>query len=224
MNLPAPNLPISDSSFDLRSLNAKPLPAEFFLQETAEVAKTLLGKGLYVAHSGGPLLAQIVEVEAYLGRADPASHAYGGLSKRNWPMFDIGGTCYVYLSYGVNYCMNVVTEEKGRGEAVLLRAAAPICGISQMGKLRGIKKGELMRPAGLKKLLSGPGKMTQALGIGLNYNGVKFNRGDFKLVDLQCPLSKNEIGASPRIGISKAKNRRLRFFIKSSPWLSRKLH
>lgn len=196
--------------------NLRPLPSEFYLQNTVEVARQLLGKGLYVRRGKAELLVEITEVEAYLAGKDPASHAFRGLTKRNWPMFEGGGTCYVYLSYGINYCMNVATQKKGIGEAILLRAAAPILGIETLRKNRG------SRDIPDRNLLSGPGKLTQALGIDLSYNGLAFDRDDLKIVDLGKALTNKSIGTSPRIGISKAKEDELRFFIKGSPWLSRK--
>lgn len=178
------------------------------------MARQLLGKGLYVRKRGAAILVEIVEVEAYLGWRDPASHAYRGVTPRNRAMFESGGTCYVYLSYGVNYCMNVSTRAKGVGEAVLLRAAAPLEGIEAMRKNRGGMKD--------RQLLNGPGKLCQALAIDLLYNGFTFDREDFKLVDLGRILPGKLIGVSPRIGISKAKDDELRFYVKGSPWLSRK--
>jgi DNA-3-methyladenine glycosylase len=156
------------------------------------------------------MLVELVEIEVYLGSRDPASHAYRGLTKRNWPMFESGGTCYVYLSYGLNFCMNVSTREKGCGEAILFRAAVPIFGEAALRERRGPRIAE-------KNLLNGPGKLCQALGIDLSYNGRKFNREDFKLVDLGRALPPRSIARSPRIGITKAADKLLRFYVKSSP-------
>ncbi|MCB0360779.1 MAG: DNA-3-methyladenine glycosylase, partial [Bdellovibrionales bacterium] len=113
-------------------MDLAPLPTEFFLQKTEVVARKLLGKVLLRVLGESVLAARIVEVEAYLGSDDPASHAYRGPSKRNQSMFLAGGTCYVYLSYGVHYCMNVATGKPGVGEAVLLRALEPLEGEKQM--------------------------------------------------------------------------------------------
>jgi DNA-3-methyladenine glycosylase len=195
-----------------------PLSKRFFLRDTVTVARELLGKGIYILSEEGPMLAEIVEVEAYLGGNDPASHAYRGITKRNWPMFEGGGICYVYLSYGVNFCMNVSTREKGAGEAVLFRALRPLHGELQMKKNRGMQEGKKFPFAHIS---NGPGKLTQALGVDLSYNGFTFDRHDFRLVDLGRRLPPAAIGQSPRIGISKARDLELRYFIKSSPWLSR---
>lgn len=190
------------------------LPPQFYLRDTARVARELLGKGLYLRRGGETFLAEIVETEAYLGTSDPASHAYRGIRPRNRAMFELGGTCYVYLSYGINYCMNVSTGPKGVGEAVLLRAAAPLEGLATMHQNRKTDK--------VTNLLSGPGKLTQALGIDLSFNGLRFDRADLQLLDLGRQIPNKAIGQSPRIGISVAKDERLRFFIKDSIWLSRK--
>ena len=190
-----------------------PLPRQFYLNDTVSVAKRLLGKALCVRNQKDWCVAEITETEAYLGVEDPASHAYRGKTRRNCPMFDAGGTCYVYLSYGVNYCMNVSTRVEGIGEAVLLRAGRPLLGLRKMSKLR--------RKENPLEFLSGPGKFTQAMGITLLHNGMRFDRVDFKIVDPGISISKIIIGASSRIGISKAKEHHFRFFIRDSEWLSR---
>lgn len=194
------------------------MPPAFFRRDAVEVARALLGKGLFLRRGRQSFLVEIVETEAYLGQLDPASHAFMGPRERNRIMFEEGGRCYVYLSYGINYCMNVVTGEKGIGEAVLLRAGAPLAGLEAMRKNRGL------RPNASQYLLTnGPGKLCHALGIDLRYNGGNYFQDDFKIVDLGRLIDASEIGATPRIGISKAKEELLRFVIKSSPWLSRKL-
>lgn len=163
------------------------------------------------------MLAEIVETEAYLYRDDLACHASRGATPRNQPMFESGGTCYVYLIYGINLCMNVVTEAAGIGSAVLLRAVAPLLGESLMRKNRRL-------PAKYKPslLTGGPGKLTQALGIDLSHNGLTFHQKNFKIVDLKRDLREEEIGVSPRIGITKSAELPLRFFIRESPWLSKR--
>jgi len=210
-------LPETELLFAQRALEALPLSQKFYLSNTDVVARRLLGKVLVVTHADAsvPLVCKIVEVEAYLGDRDPASHAFRGQTKRNWPMFRKGGTCYVYLSYGLNYCMNVSTLKEGIGEAVLLRAAEPLCGLREM---------ERRRHAGGKKLplTNGPGRLCQALGVDLSYNGFTFDRLDLKIVDLGLDVPISRVGTSSRIGISKAADLPLRFFEKGSSWLSRK--
>lgn len=195
------------------------LSKDFFLKATTHVAKNLLGKGLAVYQGSQWLIVQLVEVEAYLGENDPASHSHRGMTKRNWPMFEPGGTCYVYLCYGVNYCMNTSTQKKGVGDAILFRAAKPIQGIEKMAENRGLL---LKTPSCSKKLLSGPGKLTKALGITMNHNGLKFNSKELALFKLAEPDNSFHIKSSKRIGIRLAKEKRLRFYLSDSPWLSRK--
>ncbi len=114
------------------------LPDSFYLQDAVTVGRSLLGKGLLHRVEGRDLLVELVEVEAYLGDEDPASHAYRRRTPRNRLMFERGGACYVYLSYGMNFCMNVVTGPEELGQAVLLRAGAPIEGEDPMRKNRGL--------------------------------------------------------------------------------------
>ena len=196
-----------------------PLSQSFYLKSAPEVAKSLLGKGLFLTHKKHHFLCQIVEVEAYLGSEDPASHAFKGPTLRNQSMFHMGGTCYVYLSYGLNFCMNVVTGPEGKGSAVLLRAAIPLLGLEAMAENRNISKP--LTHSRLKNLMSGPGKLTQALGINRSFDGLSFDQSTFKIVDLNHKIPKQLIGHSPRIGISKAKEENLRFYIKKSDFLSR---
>lgn len=200
----------------------RPLPPVFYQQPTTSVAKQLLGKGLLIKAGEETLLAMIVETEAYLDKTDPASHSFAGPTPRNQMMFEEGGTCYVYLSYGIHYCVNVVTDRKSRGTAVLIRAAEPIKGIPTMAKNRGAQETfNKDNPKVARKLLSGPGKLTQALGIDLSFNGTKFWGNLIQIVDLGRELSPKEIVRSPRVGISKATDLMLRFSIRDSPWVSR---
>lgn len=195
-----------------------PIPDRFYLNDAAEVARTLLGKFLVVGEARTRTVSQIVEVEAYLGEKDPASHAYSGLTPRNWPMFEAGGTCYVYRSYGIHLCMNVATGEKGMASAVLLRAAAPVEGLAAMARRRGLSS-----PEGNERLLlSGPGRLTQGMGVSFSHNGRRFDARDFKLVDLGVRVAAKDVGIGPRIGITKAAALPLRFTLRGSPWLSRR--
>jgi len=194
-----------------------PLKSDFFLRDTVTVAKELLGKGLYVRHPSGEFLCELIEVEAYLGQEDEASHSARGLTARNQSMFAIGGTAYVYLIYGFYHCLNVSTEAEQVGAAVLFRAGKPLKGLPEMHKNRGLK-GKIDE----KKLLSGPGKLAQALKIDKRFDGRTFKDPHFKIIDLGNSLKESQIVSSPRIGISKAQDKHLRFFIKDSPWVSQK--
>lgn len=195
-----------------------PLPDSFYQHDCLKVARSLLGKGLFHRVRGATLGVEIVEVEAYLGDEDPASHAYRRRTPRNRVMFERGGACYVYLSYGMNFCMNVVTGPEELGQAVLLRAGAPIEGIARMRKNRGL-------PADAEdfRIASGPGKLTQALGIDLSDYGRRFDEAGLSIVDLGIEYSDAEVSAGPRIGITKGVEFPYRFAVRGSRHLSRKV-
>lgn len=183
----------------------KPLPESFYFLPTELIARKLLGKGL-VVNRRIPLGVLITEVEAYLSINDPASHSHRGPTRRNSSMFARGGTCYVYLSYGMHYCMNVVTAPAGIGEAVLIRGALPWFGTEELLANRKKKN--------LRDLLNGPGKLTQALNIDLSFDGEKFGSERIAIIDLGIDIRPGQIRHSPRIGISRATDLPLRFFIK----------
>jgi DNA-3-methyladenine glycosylase len=182
--------------------------------DSIEVAPRLLGLEL-VSNSGGVETAgRIVEVEAYHGPEDPASHAYRGRpTKRTAPMFDIGGTVYVYFSYGVHTCMNITTGQKGEGQAVLIRALEPTTGIDVMAARRGTTN--------LRQLCSGPGKLTQALAITLDLSGTRLGQ-TLSLRPPSAPADPTLIAAGPRIGVSKAIDHPWRFYLKDNPFVSGK--
>ncbi len=179
----------------------------------AEVAPDLLGCYLATSFPDGDTVGRIVEVEAYTGPEDPASHAAEriGRTSRNAAMFGPPGTAYVYRSYGIHWCVNVVTSVVGNPAAVLIRALEPTEGL------------ELMRARreGRPELCSGPGRLAAALGIHGDLDGHDLARPPLRL--LPGDLSPGEeIGISPRIGISRATDRPLRFFIRDNPHLSRR--
>lgn len=205
-NWPGLNFPVNN-----------PLPDSFFSQSCLALAPALLGKGLIHVLPKEILAVEITEVEAYLGDDDPASHAYRKRTPRNAVMFERGGACYVYLSYGMNFCMNVVAGQEGEGQAVLLRSARPVTGLETMRRNR--KLGEKDR---LANLCNGPGKLTQALGVNKSHYGHRFHGPQLHLVDWGIRYAPEEISAGPRIGISQAKDFPFRFCVKNSPWLSRK--
>ena len=195
------------------------LPKSFYTRNVLTVAKELLGKVIIKKNSSELLSGRIVEVEAYDGEKDKAAHSYHGISNRNKIMFDDGGKLYVYLSYGVHYCCNVVTGNKGKGSAVLIRAVEPINGIERMIENRFSKK--LVKDSELYKLTNGPGKVCSAFDISLDHYGINLTGNTIFLID--SSLRKSEkIGKSERIGISKATELQWRFFIKDNPYLSRK--
>ena len=151
-----------------------------------------------------------MEAEAYLEN-DPASHSYSGKTLRNEVMFGPAGRAYIYFTYGMHYCFNVVTGKDGSGEAVLIRALEPVEGIPLMQKRR--------RQRELKKLCSGPAKLVQALGITREHNGRSLGEGDLRI---SGPEKKDfEVVFTTRIGIKKGAGKKLRFYIKDNPYVSR---
>lgn len=174
---------------------------DFFARDTVAVARALLGKVLVVGQGQNRRAGLIVETEAYT-QNDPASHAFAGPSRRNQSMFGPPGHLYVYLIYGMYYCANIVTEPKGIGAAVLLRAVEPLVGISLMQKARGGQQ--------LRGLCDGPGKLCQAFGLDTKWDGVDLCTSKKASVE-DWGYDCKKIAATPRIGISKATDRLWRF-------------
>ena len=191
---------------------ARLLPVQFFTQPAAVVARELLG-ALVVSRIGGKRTSgRIVETEAYLGRDDPASHGYQlRRNARNEALFGPPGQWYVYLSYGIHWCANLVCWSHGMGSAVLLRALEPVEGVDVMRKRRGVSHDRL--------LCSGPGKLCQALAIDRSLDGKPVTRRPFSLT--LAPAAA-ELLIGPRIGISKAADIPWRFGLKDSRFLSRR--
>ncbi len=156
-------------------MRLRTLPRSYYLHPTLHIARDLLGKILVRRWGAGTVSGMIVETEAYLGSKDPASHAYRGMTGRNEVMFGIGGHLYVYFTYGMHYCCNVVTGETGLAHAVLLRALEPLDGFRFMARNRNIalpaKTNDQLPASTLLQLCSGPGKLCQALAITRNDNG-----------------------------------------------------
>jgi DNA-3-methyladenine glycosylase len=179
------------------------------------VARQLLGKVL-VRRSGRTVMSgMIVEVEAYNGADDPASHAFRGQTARNQVMFMEGGVLYVYFTYGMHFCANVVTGRAGNGSAVLLRALEPLEGVAAMAKHRS-------RPASeATALLSGPAKLCQAMKIGRDDNGTDLCSGRIWIEDRGLTVPSRGIVATPRIGITRGKEKLWRFCVEGSRFLSR---
>lgn len=194
----------------------KKLPRSFYLRPTLIVAKDLLGKHLCRRIGKTLLIGKIVEVEAYLGVEDPASHAYRGLTKRNEVMFGKGGHLYVYFTYGMHYCCNVVTEEAGTPGAVLLRAVEPVGGIDVMRKKRKCT----METIADRKLTNGPAKICKAFGIARKENGTDL-LGDEIFIAEGESTAKSAIVAATRIGIRQAMEKEWRFYVKGSEFVSR---
>jgi DNA-3-methyladenine glycosylase len=191
---------------------AASLPVSFFRRDASVVARELLGAVLVVGAGGRRASGRIVEVEAYLGAEDPASHAYGFRRHRqNAAIYGPPGTWYVYRSYGLHWCANLVTGPPGQGAAVLLRALEPLEGLALMRRRRGGVPDRL--------LCAGPGRLCAALGITRVLDGAR--RHPSTAVVLRGEAAGAEVVASLRIGISRARNWPLRFTLQGSPWLSR---
>ncbi len=186
------------------------LDAGFFDRSVHDVARDLVGCALLFDGVGGV----IVECESY-ERDDPACHAYVGLTERTAPLFGPPGRAYVYLSYGVHSCLNFVCEPEGEAAAVLIRALEPRWGIEEMSRRRGRD--------GARALCSGPGKLTEALGIGLEMNRAPLEEPPFELRGREDGWREVAVGTGPRIGITRAAELPWRFCAVGSEYLSRPL-
>lgn len=195
------------------------LNESFYKRKLLVVAKELLGKVIVKKTDGILLSGRIVEVEAYDGKTDKAAHTYIGKTKRNEVMFSKGGLLYIYMSYGVHYCCNVVTGNEGEGTAVLIRAVEPVDGIEIMIENRfGRKK---LGDSEMCNLTNGPGKVCKAFNITYEHYGTDLTGNKIYLIESQLKNGE-KIGRSKRIGISKSKELPWRFFIKGNPYLSRR--
>jgi DNA-3-methyladenine glycosylase len=161
------------------------LPRSFYSRPTLRVARDLLGKVLTLETSGAPKAARIVEVEAYLGGRDPASHAYRGLTPRTAPMFGPAGRSYVYFVYGMYHCLNVVTERDGIAGAVLLRGAEPITGFDELGA----------------RALAGPGKLARGFGLTTKDTNMDLVESPLSIHDAP-PVPPSRVVRTARIGLN----------------------
>ena len=192
------------------------LPREFYRQDTVAIARALLGCVLWRRLGRTLLAARLVETEAYLGANDMASHARRGLrSARNESMYLEGGHAYVYFTYGMHWCMNVVTGEADIAEAVLLRAAEPIRGVESMRKRRPKAKRD-------RDLTNGPGKLCGAMSIDENLDGAALD-GDVLWLEDGERVAEEEIAVSPRVGVDYAGEAAwwpLRFYVRGNEYVS----
>ena len=184
------------------------LPTEFYARPVVEVARDLVGCSLTVDGVGGI----ITETEAY-HVSEPACHAYVGLTDRTAPLYGPPGHAYVYLSYGIHSLLNAVAEPEGDAAAVLIRALEPRSGLEQMRRRRGLEAE--------RALCSGPGKLTQALGVGLELNRAKLTVAPFELRARAEDWDAKVVGVAPRIGITRAVELEWRFCELGSRYLSR---
>jgi DNA-3-methyladenine glycosylase len=183
------------------------LRRDFFARSVHEVAPDLIGVTLLVDGVGG----RIVEVEAY-DQEDPASHGHRGRTARNEAMFGAAGHAYVYRSYGIHWCLNLVCGDEGIPEAALVRALEPTAGLDEQRTRR--------RTEDLRALCSGPGKLCEALGITREHDGLALDRAPFRL---EPRTDVPEIVTGPRIGITRATELSWRYALAGSPYLSRAL-
>jgi DNA-3-methyladenine glycosylase len=184
-------------------------PASFYDRPVLDVAPDLIGCVLRHRECAGV----IVEAEAY-HQSEPGSHAYIGVRPRTRTLFGRPGLAYVYRSYGIHACINAVAEPDGVGAAVLIRALEPIDGVDLMRARRGLER--------LESLCSGPGKLTQALGIELGQDGVDLTQGPITISEPMPGSGDPELIAGPRIGLTKAIELPWRFCVRGSRFLSRR--
>jgi DNA-3-methyladenine glycosylase len=185
------------------------LPRAFFARRSAVVARALIGKLMVHRSAAGPAGGVVVEVEAY-DQSDPASHSFAGETARNRVMFGEAGHAYVYFSYGMHWCVNVVTGKIGHGAAVLIRALEPTLGVELMKRRRRIDAE--------RDLARGPGRLTQALGIDRSLDGSDLIAGPIGFYDLGTPRPR--VAVTPRIGISRAADVPWRFVAAGSRFAS----
>jgi DNA-3-methyladenine glycosylase len=181
------------------------LPLSFYTQNALNLAVALLGCELVHVSKEGTTAGVIVETEAY-NATDPASHSFGGQTARNAVMFGPPGHAYIYLSYGIHLCFNVVGGRKGVAEAVLIRALEPTHGTTLMQQRRHTEIAT--------NLCSGPGKLVQAMGLQRSQNGASLTSSELFIRPHHQPAA---ILASPRIGISRAVDQPWRFFVAKNP-------
>ena len=188
-----------------RALAGKRLSRDFYARPALTVARDLLGKVLTLEVSGSTKAARIVEVEAYLGRRDPASHAYRGLTPRTAPMFGPPGRSYVYFVYGMYHCLNVVASRGGVAGAVLLRGAEPIAGVGDD-----------------PRALAGPGKLARALGLTTAQTDMDLVRSELSIRDAS-PVQSSRVVRAARIGLNQhaTTHKPWRFYIRGSSGISR---
>lgn len=195
-----------------RSAAVAPLPAAFYDRPTEDVARELLGAVLEHRTGEGVVRGRIVETEAYLGPHDPACHAAAGLTARTRTLHGPPGTAYVYFIYGMHWCFNAVTREEGYGSAVLIRAVEPLTGQALMRRRRGVVRDT--------DLTSGPARLCDAFGITREQDGLSLERRPLRIVQGE-PVPDEQVVITPRIGIRKAAEWPLRFYMKGNRFVSR---
>jgi DNA-3-methyladenine glycosylase len=200
------------------------LPADFYDRDPRRVARALLGKLIIRKTPRGILAGRIVETEAYLGKDDAAAHSAAGKTLRNSVLFGPPGYAYVYFIYGNHYCLNVSCHPDGIAGGVLFRALEPVAGIARMAEARGIEVTEaadLQKVSFLRKISTGPGRMSEALGVTRerdNGKSLMSARSDLRIVDDGYRVRR--VTVTPRIGIVKSADRPLRYFVAGNRFVS----
>jgi DNA-3-methyladenine glycosylase len=195
-----------------RSRFGPPLGARFYDRATERVARDLLGAVMEVATPEGTTAGRIVETEAYTGPDDPACHAVAGLTARTADLHGPPGTSYVYLIYGMYWCFNAVTRERGHGSAVLVRAVHPLAGLELMRRRRA-------RVTRERDLTNGPGKLCLAMGIVGSMSGRSL-RAPPIVVRAGDAVGDDDVVVTPRIGITRAASEPLRYLVRGDPFVS----
>ena len=208
----------STGSGNIPDVTERSQPFSFYEQDTILVAKNLLGCVLVHLDGDHTTAGRIVETEAYL-RTDPAAHSFHGKTRSNSVLFGPAGHAHVFFVYGMYWCMNVVTGREGSEGAVLLRALEPLEGIPVMQERR--------RTRDIRLLCSGPGRLTRALAITGEFNGVPLTSGSLRIrppdrTATPGPEGEGEIVQTTRVGISKAQEMPYRFYLKGNANVSRK--
>ena len=204
--------PAAPEGGGLPAVALRPLPESFYLRPVLEVARGLLGRLLVHDAPEGRAAVRLVEVEAYDGAGkDPASHAYRGRTPRNAVMFGPPGHLYVYFTYGMHYCVNVVCAPPGVAQAVLLRAGEPVLGVESM-----VARRPASRP---RDLARGPARLTEALGLGAWANGADLRAGPVWLTE-GWPVGDAEVAWTGRVGVTGAADRPWRTIVAASPHVS----
>jgi DNA-3-methyladenine glycosylase len=199
------------------NLNLKPFSLEFYLRDTVEVARRLIGAYLVRSTGDYERVGRIVETEAYREN-DPASHSFRGPTRRTLPMFEAGGIAYVYFIYGMHNCFNVVTEPEGTGCAVLIRALEVVKNTEIMWGNRF--PGKSFDPAVLRSIANGPGKLCRAMDITREHNGSPLSYGPLQV--LRNPIAPPPVvSVSQRMGVKKGVEMPWRFFDAESDSVSR---
>jgi DNA-3-methyladenine glycosylase len=192
--------------------SGRPLRRAFYARDPRVVARAVLGRLLVHDGADGRVSGRIVEVEAYRGSRDPASHAFRGRTTRNATMFGPAGHAYVYFTYGMHHCLNLVTGLPGVASAVLVRALEPVDGLERMRERRG--------PVEAARLARGPGNVARALGLTRRDDGLDLTQAPLWLSDLPVRRGGLRVAQGPRVGISRGVERPWRYWLAGHPSVS----